>query len=241
MSRRIPDCAWCGKTLRRGPVVRLHFEALPGKPEIGWHLGANEPWRCAIHDPIASVLCGGGRHKDAEMDGDSRATIYVDETPDLREIKGHIRTIQTRGESRVSANKAWREDIRKEQEHADVTRNKLNKGKTFLKFECGARLPAKGYLREPYTPHAIKEGSKQRKDGRVRLVVYDSECGLTRPMMPDGDPAPCLYQCPAKRKSGRQRQRCFPSDDTKQTGKYCDWKWRWIVTCYPEEIDDGRR
>ena len=86
--RRIPDCAWCGKTLKRGPTVRIRYTALPGEPEVGWHTSD-----CASADPIA--LLRDPEHRSPASD-----------------IEGHLRTIQTRGAARISARKAWHEHIR---------------------------------------------------------------------------------------------------------------------------------
>lgn len=119
MSRRIPDCAWCGKTLRKGPSVRLRFGALPGAPEVGWHAGDENPWDCWLLDPLARLLI---------RDRDGKRKLGLDE------IEGHLRQIHTAGEPqpgerapgycgfptfRLSARRAWFEHLRATRKTAD--------------------------------------------------------------------------------------------------------------------------
>lgn len=99
MSRRLPTCAWCGERLR-GAKVRVTYQDLPGAPEVGWHADTEGVdrrrgplKRCWDEDPMFQALM------------DSR-----DERDDA-ETEGHVRTIQTRGEDRVSARRAWHDHL----------------------------------------------------------------------------------------------------------------------------------
>jgi hypothetical protein len=91
-------------------------------------------------------------------------------------------------------------------------------------FACGAFIRA---IDDP-TPHASNV-----RDGRVRLVVYDSDKQPSRPWMRppsgapdddgDGPPQDCLRECKHKRPGGRRQVRCFSERGLPV---------RWIVTCY---------
>lgn len=94
-----------------------------------------------------------------------------------------------------------------------------------VRFACGASIRA---LVDP-TPNA-----SHVRDGRARLVVYDSDRQPSRPKVvipPSGAPdddgdvivADCLHGCRHKRPGGRRQIRCF-SDRGLPV--------RWIVTCY---------
>jgi hypothetical protein len=113
----------------------------------------------------------------------------------------------------------------------------MSENRTYLRFECGARLPYTGFLEEPWTAVAHTEGSKPRKkDGRYRLVVFDSEGkDYTRPRTAAGNTAPCLG-CPCPRKAGRKKERCFPEkhDPNRPMGV----QFRTVITSYPEEVHD---
>lgn len=100
-----------------------------------------------------------------------------------------------------------------------------------LVFACGASY--EGVKDQPYFAHT-------RADGRGRLAVYDSDGGLSRPQLA-GEDAPCMFACPAKRKSGRKHHRCFPSDEQRfleqrdAGGRMgVEIQWRHVVTCYCE-------
>lgn len=104
MSRRLPDCAYCGARLW-GAQVRLSYGDLPGAPEVGWHADTSGvdrrkggPLPCADADPIFDALM-------TRRDGGLSRTDP---------IEGHLRTIHTRGASRVSGRKAWTERMRGE-------------------------------------------------------------------------------------------------------------------------------
>lgn len=90
-----------------------------------------------------------------------------------------------------------------------------------IEFACGASYEDLSKL--PYTSHT-------KADGRIRLAVYDSEGGLTRPAHDNrkwGGPwvaAPCLAGCPAKKASGRKQTRAFPSNGRAGV--------RYVVSCY---------
>ena len=95
---------------------------------------------------------------------------------------------------------------------------------TYLKFDCGARLPGAGGPEKPFFESARDLGLKPRKDGRYPLIVAGSLIGSgARPMMGNGLSAPCMNGCPCKGSSGRRETRLF------LTGI--------IVTCYPQEVE----
>lgn len=105
---------------------------------------------------------------------------------------------------------------------------------TYLRFDCGARLPASGYIKVGHEwgatakyVHEQQGGSPPRKDGRYRCVVFDTNGGINVPKLEDGRSAPCL-SCPCKRTSGFKEQRCMPEDPRHG--------WRFMVTCYPREL-----
>jgi len=100
MNRRLPTCAWCGERLR-GAQIRVIYRDLPGAPEVGWHADTGGVdrrrgplKRCWDEDPMFQALM------------DSR------DARDDAETEGHIRTIQTRGDNRVSARRAWHDYLR---------------------------------------------------------------------------------------------------------------------------------
>ncbi len=86
MSRRIPNCAHCGGSLRRrdctGATAVLKYEAFPGKPSVGWHLEG------PCLEEFVHVDLGIRQWTDADM-------------------KTVLRRIHERGEGRLVANKAW--------------------------------------------------------------------------------------------------------------------------------------
>ena len=90
-----------------------------------------------------------------------------------------------------------------------------------LRFACGATY--EGIADDPRIG-----ASHARKDGALRYAVADTDTDVKRPTLPDGTPARCMFDCPAKaRQSGRKRMQCFPLDES-QTFK----RWRYVVTCY---------
>lgn len=105
----------------------------------------------------------------------------------------------------------------------------------YLKFECGARIPENGYLKQPFQNMS---GSKPRpKDGRVALVTFAIPSCPTQPVMSDGSKAPCMFGCPKKRASGRKMIRTWPDDDYKPEEPFSE-RMGYVVTCYPEVIRD---
>lgn len=88
MSRRVPDCAHCGKTLKKGQVMRVRYLGLPGEPEVGWHFAD-----CFGADPLASLI-------DNTRSETNR-----------RSIEDTLKQIAYRGASRLSAGAAWRDDV----------------------------------------------------------------------------------------------------------------------------------
>lgn len=91
-----------------------------------------------------------------------------------------------------------------------------------IRFACGAE----------YRATEMPEFSRIDKRGRGKLLVYDSE-GCNPPTFPTPESpnvaAPCRYQCPCKKKAGRQLVRAMRSDD-----KF--YPPRWIVTCYADVL-----
>lgn len=103
----------------------------------------------------------------------------------------------------------------------------------YLRFECGARIPENGYLKEPFRNVS---GSKPRsKDGRIPLVTFAIPNCPTRPTMPDGSKAPCLIACPKKRESGRKMIRTWPDDHYKPDAPFHE-RMGFMVSCYPEVV-----
>ena len=114
----------------------------------------------------------------------------------------------------------------------------------YLLYECGARDPKEGFLKESFTMQAARAGGTPRKkDGRFNLCVWqypDSPNG--RPFMEDGSFAPCAW-CKNTRVNGRKKERCFPKDPARM--KLLDEKahasnddWDWYVTCFPQEMKE---
>lgn len=54
MKRKLPLCAWCGKTLVRKGRILLEYEDLPGRPAVGWHSGKSG--ECANDDPCLHAM-----------------------------------------------------------------------------------------------------------------------------------------------------------------------------------------
>lgn len=111
----------------------------------------------------------------------------------------------------------------------------MTENRTYLLFECGARLPQEGFLRESWEKSAQAEGSKPRKkDGRYRLVVFDSQGkNYTRPRTPGGNTAPCLG-CPFPTKAGRKEVECM--SENHDPSRPVSVQMRIVIMCYPEEV-----
>lgn len=121
---------------------------------------------------------------------------------------------------------------------------KAKAGKFYLIFECGARYPKEGYLKESFCKQAAEIGDKPRKkDNRFNLCVWCTPKQPNgRPFMPDGSFAPCGW-CKNTRKNGRKKARCFPSDPARMKAldekeHFSDDDWDWVVTCFPQEMND---
>lgn len=110
----------------------------------------------------------------------------------------------------------------------------MSKSLTYLRFDCGARLPASGYIKAGHEwgtnakyVHEKQNGPPPRKDGRYRCVVFDMNGGISVPKLEDGRSAPCL-SCPCRRSAGTKELRCMPEDPRHG--------WRFMVVCYPREL-----
>lgn len=91
-------------------------------------------------------------------------------------------------------------------------------------FECGAKMPVREQADFTH---------RRARDGRGRLVVYDSESTtLLRPTHANGQPGNCRFGCPQKRPAGRQETRCYPSEGPEHD-EHGRLRWRQVVTCYP--------
>ena len=55
MSRPLPMCAYCGKSLVRKGRLLAHYGDLPGKPDVGWHTE-----KCMTADPLCKPMTGNG-------------------------------------------------------------------------------------------------------------------------------------------------------------------------------------
>lgn len=100
-----------------------------------------------------------------------------------------------------------------------------------LRFACGAVSPPFEGSFEEWVQAQIKDLKgyalgRRKDDGRLRVMVFDLNGGITTPRMPNGDRAPCL-NCPCVGESGRKELRGVPIDP--RHGR------RIVVTCYPSE------
>lgn len=93
-------------------------------------------------------------------------------------------------------------------------------------FPCGASHPAGEHA--DWAQHLSK-------NGRTRLVVYDTEPGVDPPKL-DGKPPPCRFACPARH--ARRVNKAWPPDEVaerlKAEGKSAfspGYPWRYVVTC----------
>ena len=102
----------------------------------------------------------------------------------------------------------------------------------FLRFECGAVSPPFEGSFEEWVRQQIKDLGgyalgRRKDDGRLRVMVFDLNGGITRPRLPNGDGAPCL-SCPCVGSSGRKELNGVPIDP--RHGR------RIVITCYPREV-----
>lgn len=51
MSKKLPNCAFCGRSLAGHPHILMSLAEIQGKPEIGWH-HSGEGNDCATYDPL---------------------------------------------------------------------------------------------------------------------------------------------------------------------------------------------
>lgn len=112
----------------------------------------------------------------------------------------------------------------------------------YLQFQCGARYPKDGFLKDSFQKQAAAaDGKPRKKDGRFDLCVWQYPGHSNgQPYMPDDSRAPCAF-CKNTRINGRKKVRCFPQDKermaTLQDSHHApDDMWDWTVTCFPEEI-----
>ena len=92
MSRKLPLCAKCGGSLTGRAQLRVMYEAVPGKPEIGWH---GETASGCTKDPLFKV-CMEDLRKDAKR---SKHTDKI--------LRALLNQINARGTGRVVANKNY--------------------------------------------------------------------------------------------------------------------------------------
>jgi hypothetical protein len=96
-------------------------------------------------------------------------------------------------------------------------------------FACGGKI-AHVVNPEPVAAH-------KDRDGRVRLVIFNSEDQPMRPQI-DGRGAPCL-SCPCRGKAKRKQWRCFPGDYEQREAEYAGkMVWVYVVTCYGKWAPD---
>lgn len=88
-----------------------------------------------------------------------------------------------------------------------------------LTASCGATFPDQ--VDDPR-----RDASATRKDGRLTFAVFDTDTAITRPTLDNGTTAPCLFDCPCKKASGRKQTRCFPVNEAESFKR-----WRHVVTC----------
>lgn len=89
-----------------------------------------------------------------------------------------------------------------------------------LVFPCGASYDVRSH--QTYPPN----GAHVNKDGSIRLVVDGT--GLRSPKLPDGQPAPCDFDC---LKPGRHSKQQRVYEDGNKLG--------WITTCHGRLHEDG--
>lgn len=94
MSRRLPLCARCGKSMKGTSRVVLGWDGVPGKPSLGWHMYDGHD--CLEKDRDAGVLLAQPYdERQGELDRDDAKLIEA------------IREIERRGPGRVVANRGW--------------------------------------------------------------------------------------------------------------------------------------
>lgn len=91
-----------------------------------------------------------------------------------------------------------------------------------LVFPCGASYELRNGEAYPL------DGAHVNKDGSVRLAVGGT--GLTPPKLPNGQPAPCFFDCLKPGRHSKQ-QRVYEGLDGNKLG--------WITTCHGRLHEDG--
>jgi hypothetical protein len=95
MSRKLPLCAKCGKSLAHKDQSLIMFTKMPGRPMLGWHL---EP--CLFEDPLYADF-----RQNREQQG----------------IVEHLlNTVATVDRKRVSAGEAWWKYVRETAEAVEL-------------------------------------------------------------------------------------------------------------------------
>lgn len=75
MSRKLPLCAWCGDPLARKAYTCVMLEALPGKPQVGWHWSKTDPAKnCVALDPHWETF----NPKDSPVRGADKAYAEIE-------------------------------------------------------------------------------------------------------------------------------------------------------------------
>ena len=97
-------------------------------------------------------------------------------------------------------------------------------------FPCGAEYQQK---EKPV------EAKIRKSDGAFRLLITDTDGGVTTPKIP-GDPpsSPPCYAC--RKRGGGKTIRCFPSDEVAMAQQQKEGKqfhtgeiaWRFVTICY---------
>lgn len=104
---------------------------------------------------------------------------------------------------------------------------------SYLRFECGARIPRTGRLEESFALTAKRAGEKPKRNGRYKIIAYETESGAASPRFEDGRRAPCM-DCPNEKGAGRKEIGIWDNKGGRKSGI--------LITCYPEEVfEDERR
>jgi len=98
MPRKLPLCAWCGKSLRTGETDRgrltLIYGGKPGKPHLGWHAsGKKGDIPCFVLDELGKKLLRNGRIDDVPPWEVNRLLAEI-------ERRGRGRVLKTKGKTK---------------------------------------------------------------------------------------------------------------------------------------------
>lgn len=101
----------------------------------------------------------------------------------------------------------------------------------YLQFDCGARSVTFNLndAVDSFELFSLREQKRRKKDGRYRIVVFDTAGYQHQPHFEDGRRAPCL-SCPCRRSSGRRQVDAMPEEGR---------TFRVVITCYPQEVYEG--